>query len=92
MKNGTELSRVGPSCAECADDLGLRQVLSLIQMKSDEAPFSDSGFKTEPSQIAWSSFENAGFAKFGRDLAVIWLRASFETGVAERALRVMVPV
>jgi hypothetical protein len=35
VKNGAEPGRVGLSCAECSDDLGLRQIFALFQMKSE---------------------------------------------------------
>jgi hypothetical protein len=44
-----------------------------------KGPFSNSGFKTGPRQIAWSGFENARFAKFG-------LLTGFEIGDAVRHL------
>jgi hypothetical protein len=46
----------------------------LHKLGSLKAPFSNPGFKPGPCKIARSSFENARFAKFGRDLAVIWQR------------------
>jgi hypothetical protein len=40
-----------------------------------------------PCQFAWSRFETARFATFGRDLADDLAAAGFEAGVAERGLK-----
>ena len=51
--------------------MGREKVVERLERELDEqliGPFSNSGFKTGPCQFAWSGFENARSAKFGRDL------------------------